>query len=44
MTRNKISGLLSEPVEEQDELMIKFAKFFYNKCIDKGVLSDVKEI
>lgn len=37
MTRNKISNFLLQPIDEQhDELTIKVAKLFFNKCIDKS--------
>lgn len=36
MTRNKISNFLLEPADEHDELTIKVAKMFFNKCINKS--------
>jgi hypothetical protein len=33
---NKIRNFLTEQVQDDDELSIRFAKSFFQKCVDRG--------
>lgn len=33
---NRIRKLLTKPVEQEDSLTIRFAKYFFSKCMDRG--------